>query len=326
MYSDETKNKIKNFIENQGQNMITIKEDRYSYQKTFIKIDFDDFIFVYKLSYSNQYPDFREEANLCGIIHKKTYKLYFPTYDLNEFFKFETKDGCGLNAISRNEIELQYDNDITKAYIELAKTITEEKKPEEYEIENIKRQTRTDYYFERKDSEKVYMTNIDLSKLLSYISNPQNTIQKDMEAREKNTYTSSRPSEYIKYLNLKNRISKEELEKIEHSKDYETLRQAKIIKDICKNKKQVIIYYKTFKDNQIIVGKINTSAFDREPYSEKENLHFGSWDLDKQTRDKLEDIEEREHCDIYVKNIIKLEYRGKTIYENKGETKWNIQN
>lgn len=321
MYSDEIKNKIKNFIENPEQNMITIKEDGYNYQKSFIKIDFNDFIFIYKLSYCNPYPNFREEASLCGIIYKKTYKLYFPTFDLNEFFRFETRPEHGLNSISRNEIELQYDNDITKAYIELAKTITEEKKPEEYEIENIKKQTITDYYFDLKDSEKEYMTNIELSKLLAYISNPQDAIQKDMAEREKSTYSSSRPSERIKYLNLKNRIKKEELEKIENSKDYETLRKAKIIKDICKDKKQVTIYYKTFKDNQIIVGKINTSAFNREPYSEKENLHFASWDLDKQTRDKLENIEDHEHRDIYVKNIIKLEYRGKTIYENKGEIK-----
>lgn len=321
MYSDETKNKIKNFLENQEQNRITVKEEGFNYQKTFIKIDFNDFLFIYKLSYFNKYPDFRKDANLCGIIHKKTYKLYFPTYDLDEFFRFETRPEYSINAISKDEVELQYENDITKAYIELAKTITEEKKPEEYEIENIKRQAKADYYFGNKDSEKVYRLSIDLSRLLAYISSPQDAIQKDMEEREKNTNTSSRPSERIKYLNLINRISKEELEKIENSKDYETLRQAKIIKDICKDKKQVTIYYKTFKDNQIFVGKINTSAFVRQPYSEKENLHFARWDLDKQSRDKLEDIEEREHCDIYVKNIIKLEYRGKTIYENKGETK-----
>ncbi len=49
MYIEETKNKIKNFIENQELNMITIKEDKYSYQKIFISYSISSLFTILKL-------------------------------------------------------------------------------------------------------------------------------------------------------------------------------------------------------------------------------------------------------------------------------------
>lgn len=314
MYSDETRNKIKQFLENQEQTILTLKYEDYSYNTTYYKLRFGQFQFIYYLTY-HSYPTFGNNSILCGIIDTATNKKYFLSYEIRKSFEYSHIGQ--LDYIKQDEVSSWYNADIDKAYEELAKTITEEKIPQAYEIEQMQRNAQENYYYGNREESYYYPTQVDLDRLLSYIANPIKEIQEEMERRESSTYTQSRPSERIKYQNLQRRISDEELNKIERLDKYKYLRKAKAIKEACCDRKQVTVYYKSMTKDEILVGKANTSIFSHMPYSTEDKMHFGNWDLEKQFRDKILKTDGREYDDLYIKNILKIEYRGKTIYEDK---------
>ena len=320
MNNENYTEQLNHFLQDEKQTLLTIKYEKHSYTILFYKLNLGIFTYIYYLTFHDS-PEFRDEANLCGVIHNKTNQLYFAGYNIREFFEHNNPSQIKLNNISKEELQSKYYEDINHAYIELAKIITEEKIPEEYEIDDIKHNAIKEYFYEDVERNKTYEYEVELNKLLEYIKNPQEAIKNEMLKRENNEYTQSRPSERIKKENLIKRVTRETLNEITNTNKYEPLKLAKQIKDICKDKKQVTIYYKTIKTNEILIGKLNTEVFKYLPYHLQDDLYFDTYYLDSETRNKIKEIDGYEYNNIYVKNIIKLEYRNKPIYEYKGEQK-----
>ena len=117
MYSDETRNKIKEFLENQEQTLLTLQYEEYSYKTTYYKLKFGQFQFIYYLTY-NLYPNFGNQSILCGIIDTVTNKKYFLNYEIRKSFEYGHL--AELDYIKQEELSSQYNADLDKAYEELS--------------------------------------------------------------------------------------------------------------------------------------------------------------------------------------------------------------
>ena len=121
---------------------------------------------------------------------------------------------------------------------------------------------------------------------------------------------------HIKEVKLQRRLKSQNLKEIETSPDYHYLRLArKLNMAIPENAKTVNLFYKLNND-EIIECKYETSALAYIPYGKNETLHFSGFSVNKQARDKIEEVNGRKYDDIYIKNITKITYKGKTLYEN----------
>ena len=92
----------------------------------------------------------------------------------------------------------------------------------------------------------------------------------------------------------------------------------KLNTSIPENAKTVNLFYK-LDNNEIMECKFEVSGLNYPPYDKGENLHFSYFNLDKQARDKLERVNGKKYDNVYIKNIIKATYKGKTIYEKEGK-------
>ena len=68
---------------------------------------------------------------------------------------------------------------------------------------------------------------------------------------------------------------------------------------------------------EILEGKIVTTAFDYKPYHTGENMHFCSYSLNKDARARIKYIDGYNRSDVYINNIEKITYKGKTLYQKE---------
>ena len=70
-------------------------------------------------------------------------------------------------------------------------------------------------------------------------------------------------------------------------------------------------------NGEILTGKIDANTFSYLPYCINfDDLHYSSYNLEAKAREKLSKINGRCDDDIKIKNIVKITYNGKTIFEN----------
>ena len=122
----------------------------------------------------------------------------------------------------------------------------------------------------------------------------------------------------IKYYKMWNRCTQQKIKEIEdpNNKNYLYLRLAKQIKDsIPEEAKQVNIYY-LLNNGEEIKCKYETRGLQSMPYWTNEKTHFGSWYIDSPSRTKITEINGRGEDDIYIKNIVKITYKNKDLYNN----------
>ena len=84
---------------------------------------------------------------------------------------------------------------------------------------------------------------------------------------------------------------------------------------IPENAKTVNLFYK-LDNGEIMECKFEVSGLNYAPYDKGENLHYSYFNLNKQARDKMEQVNGKKYNDVYIRNITKITYKGKTIYEN----------
>ena len=132
-----------------------------------------------------------------------------------------------------------------------------------------------------------------------------------LEAKDKTLTTA------IKYKKMMQRLENEFIEKIKTLPEYKNLRLAKQINySVPTDAKTVNLFYK-LSNGEIIEGKLATTVFDCKPYHTGENMHFSSYSLNKEARDRIRYIDGYSRNDIYIDNIEKITYKGKTLYQKE---------
>lgn len=302
---------IKEFLENKSIRETTIKKQSYSFEAKLIKVNFDRFDYVYVIDYvENKKPRRCDKAEFGGIIDTETNRLYFTTYYLRNYCE-------EIKAISENEINNEYNEMLKIAYENFAETVVDDEIPTENDISCAKNNAESDFYYKnQRDKSLSYgiSSNRDISELIKYIENPKQTIKDyidKLEAKEK-TLTNA-----IKNQKMMQRLENEFIEKIETLPEYKNLRIAKQMSfSIPTDAKTVNIFYR-LQNGELIEGKLVTNVFNYKPYYTGENMHFSSYSLNKDAREKIKNIDGCSHNDIYINNIEKITYKGKTLYQKE---------
>lgn len=302
---------IKEFLENKSIRETTIKKQSYSFEAKLIKVNFDRFDYVYVIDYvENKKPRRCDKAEFGGIIDTETNKLYFTTYYLRNYCE-------GIKAISENEINNEYNEMLKVAYENFAETVVDDKIPTENDMSCAKDNAESDFYYKnQRDKSLSYgiSSNRDISELIKYIENPKQTVKNyidKLEAKEK-TLTNA-----IKNQKMMQRLENEFTEKIKTLPEYKNLRLAKQMSfSIPTDAKTVNIFYR-LQSGELIEGKLVTNVFNYKPYYTGENMHFSSYSLNKDAREKIKNIDGCSHSDIYINNIEKITYKGKTLYQKE---------
>lgn len=302
---------IKEFLENKSIRETIIKKQAYSFETKLFKVNFDRFDYVYVIDYvENKKPRRCDNAEFGGIIDTETNKLYFVNYYLRNYCE-------DIKSISEEEINNQYNEMLKIAYENFADTVADDQIPTENEIACAKSDAESDYYYKRqRDKSLSYgiSKSRDISELIKFVENPKQTVKDYIEMLEVKDKTLTNA---IKYKKMMQRLENEFIEQIETSPEYKNLRLAKQINySIPNDAKTVNIFYR-LSNGEILEGKIVTTAFDCKPYHTGENMHFCSFSLNKDARDRLRHIDGFSRSDIYINNIEKLTYKGKTLYQKE---------
>lgn len=302
---------IKEFLENKSIREMIIKKPSYSFNAKIIKVNFDRFDYVYVIDYvDNKRPRHCDKAEFGGIIDTETNKLYFATYYLRNYCE-------EISYITQTQINDEYNEMLDTAYRNYADTVADDRIPDENEMAGAKSDAENDYYYKR--TRETYISygiskNRDISELIAFVENPKETIKNYIEMLEAKDKTLTNA---IKYRKMIDRLQKQFFEEIETSPEYQYLRLAKKIKNsIPEDAKTVNLFYK-LSNGEILEGKLCTNVFDYKPYYTGENLHFSSYSLNKDARDKIKLIDGNSRNDIYIINIEKITYKSKTLYQKE---------
>ncbi len=304
-------NNIKEFLENKNIREMIINKPTYSFATKLFKVNFDRFDYVYVIDYiENKKPRRCDKAEFGGIIDTETNKLYFVNYYLRNY--------CGdIKSISEEEINEQYNEMLRIAYDNFADTVTDDSVPTENEIACAKSDAESDYYYKRKINKSLsygISKSRDISELVKFVEKPKETIKDYIEMLEAKDKTLTNA---IKYKKMMQRLENEFIEKIKILPEYKNLRLAKQINySVPTDAKTVNIFYR-LSNGEIIEGKLATTVFDCKPYHTGENMHFSSFSLNKEARDRIKHIDGFSRSDIYINNIEKITYKGKTLYQKE---------
>lgn len=319
---------IKDFLfNNEKQSAIINEGGRWgNYKKLFYKLNIQtNFDFVYCCELRNDAPRIDGEASkneFCGIINRNTNKLYFARYGLYCYFdKYRNPDGEPLQYVKYEDIINAFNNAVIAKYEELAQNVADDMQ-ETPDFQYIKSDAPNIYFYDKANPyHRTPGTSNERTtdELLQYIENPTQAIKNLFAKLEQDTDENRRPTDAIKYNKLVDRIYKQELQRIETAPEFKELRQAKEIKNsIPEDAKQLTIIYK-LSNGETLTGKMLAQALTSQPYGLKE-LNYSSYSMDAQSRNELKRVEGCQYDDIYIKNIIKITYKGKTIYANPDHT------
>ena len=302
---------IKEFLENTNIREIKIKDNRYKFETKIIKVNFDRFDYIYLIDYvENKRPRNCDKIEFGGIIDNETNKLYFVTYYLRNYLQ-------DITYISQEEINKQYNEMLKTAYENFADTVADDKVPTENELACAKSDAESDYYYKKARDKSISFgisSSRDISELIKFVENPKQTVKDYVEMLEAKDNTLSNA---IKYKKMMQRLENEFTEKIETLPEYKTLRLAKQINcSIPEDAKTINIFYR-LSNSEILEGKMTATAFDYKPYYTGENMHFSCYSLNKDARDRLKLIDGNSRNDIYINNIEKITYKGKTLYQKE---------
>lgn len=321
----ETKQEqIKMFLENNEQRQLTIKDSSATNWATlFYKVNFNEFDFIYELSIYNGTPNTDSKAEFAGVIKRDTKQLYFARYSLYKIFEVRNAERytTTLNYITDEQLTKDINNDIIKALAKMAETVADDMTPDENDFEIAKGETEQYYFYN--DISKLYRktpgtsTKRTTSELLAYISNPTTYINELLTNKEKSQDPNDRPSQTIKYNKMMDRLQEQIIEKIKTAPEYAKMRQAIQIKNsIPAEANQINVFY-LLSNGEVLTGKYDAKELKNRPYWDYcDKEHYSSYNFEKSARDKLKEVDGYDRNDIYLSNIIKLTYKGKTIYSN----------
>ena len=307
-----TKEKLNQFLNNNEIRELWLN------RKDFKPTNYDDIIRLFKLNFGrfdyiygmenikNNKPTHYSNPYFCGVIDTKNNDLYILSYNINQI-------DTDIKFISKNMLDNKLQEMLTQAYEKFAKDVIDDL-PENAIYYN-RSHAEDDFYY-GKTNEYAYNFNLherDTNELLTFIENPKEYIDTYIKTLE---LDGNKLTKYIKECKLQKRLSKQYLSEIETQSEYHYLRLARKLKEsIPENAKTVTLFYKLDND-EILECKLETSALNYVPYSKGENIHFSYYSINKQARDKMEEINGKKYNDIYIKNILKVTYKGKTIFEN----------
>lgn len=303
--------RLKQFIENteirdMWYDKKEIRPTGFSDVNRLFKIQFGDFDYIYGMeNIRNNKPTDYSKPHFCGAIHRQTNELYTNSYNITD--NFENIKYTKFNKLNEKLIEM-----LKQAYEKFAENV----------IDDLPDNA---IYYRMSDTENAYYTNKlgdfsyslnlherDINELLTFEENPTEYIKSYIEDLEKEKKLTT----HIKEVKLQRRLKSQNLKEIETSPDYHYLRLARKLNiAIPENAKTVNLFYK-LNNGEIIECKYETSALGYIPYGKNETLHFSGFSVNKQARDKIEEVNGRKYDDIYIKNITKITYKGKTLYEN----------
>lgn len=308
---------IKEFLNDSNKSFLEVP-DRINgtYKTIFYKVRFkNQFDYIYIIDYINETPNREKKPEFGGVVDIKTNILYFADYSLRRFFNYY--DGIkyveDLETITEKEISKNINTDIKKVVERMAENIADDMQADENDLHRITEETIFNYYNNKEIGRPYTVCQKDRAEfvdLLKYIANPA-----DMVAEIINT-NSDKITESVKRCKMMTRKAQEILKEIETDPSYKNLRLAKQIREsIPTDAKSVNLFYK-LSNGETITTKYNAQEMNRLPYWSGEKMHFSSWNAEKQARDKIAAVDGRQFDDIYIKNIVKLTYKGKTIWSN----------
>lgn len=325
MNKQEQQQQILNFLQDKEQKTLKL-DDTMNRQTLFYKVSLNNFDYVYCIKdISNGFIDINsryDNNNFACIIDTRTNKVYFTTYHIKDFFEYYDRDTkqtiiCdGLKSISKEFVNNEINSKLEKEISIIAKNINKREIAEE-EQNYLREDAEKDYYLNTVNDVTFDCLNVEernIPLLLEYLQDENAYINKIIEAKK---------DDILGFIETKKAFCdaiKKYIEEIETSEKYKYLRLAKQIKDsIPENAKQVVLYYK-LNNGEVLQGKYSADAFAWMPYmpygaNDTENLHYSGYSLDAKAREKIKQTQGYDD-DIKVKNILKITYNGKTIFEN----------
>lgn len=309
----DIKERLKEFLENNEIrdlwfNKKDIRETSFDDTIRLFKINFGRFDYIYGMeNIKDNKPTHYSKPSYCGAIDTTDNKLYILSYNITQIDE-------SIKFSSMKDLNEQLQEMLKQAYEKFAENVVDDL-PEDAIYYKI-RHTEDEYYF-NKNNECSYSLNLherEINELLTFVENRTeyvNSYIKELEA------DNNKLTKHIKEVKLQRRLKTKYLKEIETSPQYHYLRLArKIYASIPENAKTVNLFYKLNND-EIIECKFEVSSLNYLPYYTGEESHYSCFSINKQARDKIEEVNGRQYYDIYIKNITKITYKGKTIYENK---------
>lgn len=309
------KEKLQDFLNNNQTrelwlNRKDFKPTNYDDIIRLIKIPFGRFDYIYGIeNIRNNKPTHYSNPSFCGVIDTKDNQLYVVSYNL-------TQVDQDIKYTSSSALNEKLKEMLLQAYEKFAETI-EDDLTEDAIYYNI-RNAEDDYYYNRKNFYQ-YTLGIgekEIEELITFVENPTEYVDLYIKMLEldKNKLT-----RHIKECKLQRRLANSYYNDIETKPEYHYLRLArKLNASIPENAETVNLFYK-LDNGEIMECKFEVSGLNYAPYDKGENLHFSYFNLDKQARDKLELANGKKYDNVYIRNIIKVTYKGKTIYEKEGK-------
>jgi len=308
-----TKEKLKEFLNNNEIRELWL--NRKDFRPTIfddiirlIKIPFGRFDYIYGMeNIKNNKPTHYSTPTYCGVIDTKDNQLYMLSYNLTQVDE-------DIKFTSTKTLNEKLNQMLLQAYEKFAESVEDdlEEKAIYYNIKHAE-----DEYYYNKNSFFEYSIGLEereTNELLTFVENPAEYIEQYIKKLEQDN---NKLTKHIKECKLQRRLAKLYLNEIETKPEYHYLRLAKKLNaSIPENAKTVNLFYK-LDNGEIMECKFEVSGLNYAPYDKGENLHYSYFNINKQARDKMEQINGKKYNDIFIKNITKITYKGKTIYENK---------
>lgn len=322
--NNEIQKQILDFLKDKNQRQVIINSKNYN--TLFYKIDFDNLIYIFCSDFMDKnvidiYNNTKN--NFAGVINKATGKIYFDRHELYKNFEFydynsqkyvKNEEYEALKGQNEEELNEEINEKIKQEILKISKNVNAGEIDDEYN-EHYKQTAENFYYFSQVnelDISCLTSKNKNITDLLQYIQNKDKYITDTIQENR------TKIIENIEYKKAVYSIIEKFLQEIETNEEYKYLRLAKQIKDIIpKNAKQVVLYYK-LNNGEVLQGKYEAKAFACIPYciDNKEDLHYNGYNLDSNARKKINQVQSHDDY-IKVKNILKIAYNGKTLYEQQ---------
>ena len=277
------------------------------------KVNFGRFDYIYGIeNIRNDKPTEYGTPFYCGVVDTTDNQLYIPTYNITEYYK-------DVKYISSKTLNHKLIDMLTQSYEEFAENVVDDL-PDDAVYYN-KRHAEDDYYYGKK-LPRTYSINLherSVNELMTFVENPAEYVKLNIMLLEQDN---NKLTKHIKEKKLQLRLESKFFNEIETLTEYHYLRLAKKIREaIPQNAKTVNLFYK-LNNGEICECKYETCGLNYMPYGANETLHFSFYNANKQARDKIEEVNGHSYNDFYIKNIEKITYNGKTLYEkNDKESK-----
>ena len=223
-----------------------------------------------------------------------------------------------LQIVEIDDINMRFNACLDAALEELAETIDDKMLESEKETAAFSAGDRAQnnyFYGETEPKHKTYAMQ-DERVLLSFIARPKETLENYIKQRREHIMRELIWDKAVKY-----EIDKK-LKEIESSAEYAGLRVAKGIKDIIPCRALEIMVHYAAQSGEILKFKMDAGELRRKPWKPCGDMgwHYSSSGIS--LRAERVDFREAEgaRAEVLVERIVKIEYRGKTLWEaERGE-------